>query len=430
MTLVYRANQAARSFLGILFLLSSQVKAAATLDWPTCVDLAKNHALLLKEAQENIHKGQENITTARSDFLPHLSATAGVSQDRQSQSVVPVDIRNDFSLGLTIKQSLYSGGSGKASLERSRLNLESSQLEAEQAKIKLGHDLRAAFDTVLYNQELIRVIERALARRKQNTSIVQLRYEGGSEHKGSLLKAKASRLQAEADLSQAKRALKLAKAQLARTVGQDLETDITLLGRLREGPSLSTEPDFETIATQLIARRKAVTDVQANEASIRVQRSTYYPQIAAEAGVTRASSIWPPDSNRYTVGVSISMMLYDGSKTPANVRAATADLMKAKWALADTEKQALLNLKQSFTTLVDSKERVHVLRQILKASEVQAQVTRSQYTLGLTTFQTWDQIESDLIHNERSLLQGYKDLAQAQTEWESSIGKKIEEITP
>ncbi len=414
--------------LAMVCVIPQTALAQDLLDWQTCVLLGTQHALRLKIAAKDFDKAQASISIANSDFFPSVAANAGTHRSIQDKTPSGTTATNDYSFGLSLRQNLYAGGRSTAEVEKSQLALEASKLNLEQIDINLGHDLRLTFDNALFYQKLIEVLDRAVDRRRQNVSIVKLRYEGGSEHKGSLLKAQASLAESEADLDETHRRLTLAKTQLAMLLGADIKSDTKFVGELRR-PNNVSQPNFEQIASNLVTRRKALTDVRISETQLSVQKAAYYPEIGAEASVLRSSTEWPPDRNRFEVGITLNLTLYNGDKTPANVRSASHELAKSELALRDVESQSLFDLKQSFTGLVDTTNRLRIKEQILAASKVQAKVTRDQYTLGLTTFQTWDQIESELINNEKTVLTSLREVAQAQTEWEKAKGLKLQEIT-
>jgi outer membrane protein TolC len=124
------------------------------------------------------------------------------------------------------------------------------------------------------------------------------------------------------------------------------------------------------------------------------------------------------------------MTLYDGGKTPANVRGAAADLARSQYELAESDQTSLGNLQLAYASLLDGKERVDLAAKQLAASQLQAQTTRDLYTLGLSAFQQWDQIENELIANEKSRIGSRRDAALALTEWERLLGREFKGVEP
>ena len=57
------------------------------------------------------------------------------------------------------------------------------------------------------------------------------------------------------------------------------------------------------------------------------------------------------------------------------------------------------------------------------ASRMRADVARSKYENGLTSFVDWDYIENEHIRNQKSLLTSYRDAMNAQAQWLSAQGK-------
>ena len=71
-----------------------------------------------------------------------------------------------------------------------------------------------------------------IRRREENLRLVQLRFQGGRENKGSLLLSQAALAQARFDNLQARNAKRLAQAQLARVLGLDHYEDLDITSEI------------------------------------------------------------------------------------------------------------------------------------------------------------------------------------------------------
>ena len=61
----------------------------------------------------------------------------------------------------------------------------------------------------------------------------------------------------------------------------------------------------------------------------------------------------------------------------------------------------------------------------VEAAEAREKISRQKYNNGLSTFDEWDLIESDLIKRQKSLLLSERDRVVAEAAWEQVQGKGV-----
>ncbi len=421
---------------GIVLLITTPFFSAhgADLNWSTAVQMTQQNNPELKQTHSSVDAAKAQTTVARSGFLPTVTAAAtgalnGDIGDNQTQvggAGGRGDPTKDYKLSLTVKQSLFNGNRDQNDLKRSESLVEAAQSDVDAIRNDLYRDLRQAFDQALYYQELVQLNRRAMERRRQNVRIVKLRYGGGHEHKGSLMKSEAAANQAETELIQAQRNLQVALTKMSQIIGSPVAPDSRLIGQLRE-PVSQKEPDYKAMVEKAPTRRKIEAQLRAAESRVAIERSSMRPDLSAHGSITRDGGIDAPNTDRYAVGLTLTVPLYDGSRTTGSVRAAVAEMAQTQYARENTDWLLLVTYQNAFATLADARERVGVQTRFVAASQTQAEITRSRYTLGLVTFQEWDSIENELITNEKALLSSRKDAALALAGWEHAQGVKLED---
>ncbi len=397
------------------------LRAQEVLSWADCLAEAARNNPDLAAAQEAVTRAEAALAGSRSGFLPQISADAGYDR---SDSDGSAGAKNDYSMGVSARQSLFSGLRDKAGVDRGRADLEAARagLAAEEARV--AADLQQSFARLLYAQEQVRLAETIAARRRDNLRLVGLRHEAGREHKGSFLRIKAAQGQADFEVSQAERALRVARRELARVLGRDSFTLLAATGSLTSAAP-GDSPDFDLLARETPALRQAQARAAAARAGVTSARSGFFPDLSASADRSRNGSDWPPRSDRWSAGVSLSLPLFSGGSTAADLRGAKAADRQAREDLRAAAQQTALDLEDAFAGFQDAWERTAVQREFLRAAEVRAEIARSQYTSGLLSFEDWDIIENDLINNQKSWLASLRDAALAEAAWEQAWGKGL-----
>ena len=83
----------------------------------------------------------------------------------------------------------------------------------------------------------------------------------------------------------------------------------------------------------------------------------------------------------------------------------------------------MARLRQAHVNLVESSERLKVDESFQEAVTLRAEIARSKYNNGLTTFDDWDLIESDLINRQRAVLSSQGNRVIAEAAWEQAQGR-------
>ncbi|MFH1723994.1 MAG: TolC family protein [Elusimicrobiota bacterium] len=391
---------------------------AAALTWEAAVAEASRNNPSLAAARESVRRSEAAYRGSYNAFLPNVSASAGYSKSDADSSVQS----NSYSMGLSARQSLFSGFRNKASVDGSRANLEIARCDLQAGWAQVSYDLRRSFAEMLYAQDRVTLTETIAGRRKENRRLVELRYEAGKEHKGSYLRIKAAYREAEFEAAKSARALKVAQRELATALGREdfdvLRATGSLIAPLADG-----DPDVDMLARATPDYRRAAARVASADASVTIARSQFIPEVSASASASRSASDWPPDSDRWSTGISLSLPLFSGGGDYYDVKGAQAARRQSRASLSDVRNGLVSRLLNAHTAYRDAVDGTEVQREFLNAAEVRAEIARSQYTSGLLTFEDWDIIENDLINNQKSLLSSLRSAALAGAAWDLAKGE-------
>lgn len=437
---------------------SSVVGAEELLKWDDCLKEAAQNNPTIVESRHSLEKAGYLVDESRAAFLPSISASANVSRSATSKngsaamsqggagggdlSAAPalmestpfdaaspfnddLSIKDSYSYGVTLKQSLFSGFRDASTVDKRKFDVDVAGADLAKSVAQVAFDLKNAFYQQLYAQALLDLNQKVALRRKDNVRIVELRYQGGRENKGAYLKSLAAKIQADTEVEQAKRGLELAQSQLARIMGRSKAADLRVQGEFPSGLA-SEKPNFRDLSRVTPSYKEAVAQSNSAAANLKAMRGQMYPDVSAAGSVSRIGDSWPPDSNRLSVGLTISLPLYTGGAQTAQIRGAEAEKARSEIAVTDVERQIAVDLQQSFTNVQDSIGRMKVQEEFLKASETRSNLARNSYSLGLVTFQEWDQIEDELITNQKAMLSSRKDVAVSVASWDKSLGKGFE----
>ncbi len=406
----------------ILLLLGATGVAAEELDLEQCLAEAARGNPDLAAAQASAQKARFQYKGSYSDLLPQLSAQASSGRSGGESDDGTSSTADSASYGVSLKQNLYAGGRIRAGIDQGSADLMTAEAQLQAEKAQLSYDVRQAFAGALYAQEQIALQEAIVKRRKDNADLIQLRYEGGLEHQGSLLLVQASYQDAVYQLAQARRALRVAQRQLARVLGRSEAEPIAAQGALEAAPA-PAPVDFKSLAEETPARILSAAELKKARAGIDSARSGARPQLAANASASRNGEDWMPDQDQWFLGLTLSYPFFSGNQNMMNVRSARAEMTRAEASAKSRDDQVLLDLEQAYANYEDAVEQTRVLAGFVEAAEVRASIARTQYTSGLLSFENWDPIENDLISRQTAHLSGRRAAVLAEANWENVLGR-------
>lgn len=369
----------------------------------------------LRNARAAQEAAEYRARSAYSGFFPHVSANL----ERSGSS--PGD--DSYSTNVTATQNLFAGFLDQAKVQQGQGNLEIAQQSLILAKAQLSRDLKVAFAGVLYAQDNMLLTQDILRRLEENLRLVELKYEGGRENKGSFLLTRASTAQGRLDQLQARQDLTSARAQLARVLGQS-DDALRVVGVVP-----TTEPvevtDFAALVEATPEARTALAREKIADADVRLARSGFYPSVNVSASTARRDEQWYPEDKSNSVNASVSIPLFSGGRDWYGTRAATAAQDASKADRESVEQQTLVRLRQAYAAYVEAVERLNVDRDFLEAAQTRASIARARYQNGLVSFDEWDRAESDLILRQKSYLASQRDRVNAEAAWELAQGKGV-----
>jgi outer membrane protein TolC len=414
--------------LAIVFLLSScflhGLSAEETLTWEACVQEAKKSHPDLISAQAIVHQAQANQVIATSNILPHIS-----TEVRQSTSKAATKRSDAYSYGVSAQQLLFDGLKTPFDIAASAKNVKSARYNYDVTSADIRVRLRTAFIELLKAQEFITIAKNIALRRKQNADLVQLLYEGGREHRGSLLTAQANLAQAEYEVSQANRNSMLAQRQLTKELGRTELKPIRAMGDFDMGPITNQRPDFETVATRTPFLEALAAEKEASKLDLKSAKAEFFPQIYAHAQAGRSDTYWPPDEDdEWSVGVTLTFPLFEGGRRWAEVSKARAVLNQKQAEERSGRDSVILTLEETWTNLQNAIDNVAVQKNFLQAAEERAKIAQAQYANGLISFDNWTIIEDDLVRTQKSFLDAQANAFFAKAQWIQAQGGTLDYV--
>lgn len=419
-------------FIGI-GILSGSTYAEEVMVWKACVEEAKRIHPDLISAAEKINQSKASKEITRSAYIPQITGDASEVTSKGatlSTSGVQVGaskrVKTTYDYSITGTQLLFDGFKTSYDLSAADRNIIALKYNYAVTSSNIRLRLRTAYANLLTAQQLVKISEEIEARRRQNLELVRLRYEGGREHRGSLMTSEADLAQAVFDLNQAQRSIFLAQRQLTKELGRSDFVPMKAEGDFIVREADPVRPDFEKLCLTNPLLEQLVYQKEAAKYGVKSAKAMFFPQIYASGTLGNTNIDAFPDKNEWSAGTSLTFPFFDGGNTIATVAKSRAALGQAEADERSGRDGVIYTLSSTWTALQDAIEKVGVARKSLEAARERARIAEAEYSIGLLIYDNWIIIENNLVTAKRALLNSERDALIAEANWVQAKGETLD----
>ncbi|HYX34496.1 MAG TPA: TolC family protein [Oligoflexus sp.] len=405
--------------------------AKSALTWQAAVTEATRNNAELKAAQQNLDAANTNIQVARSGYLPKISAsfTAGINGSDATRSMDPSTygdlqskVNDSYGASIEASETIFDGFATQSRVSQAQSRVRETEQQIQILKARLSYDLKTAYSGMMQAQRSLRLYQDIIKRREENLRLVELRFAGGQENKGAVRLSEAYLKQARFEEMQARDNFNVTRARLNTVLGRGDDTSY----ELRNDVPLSDIPglvDFASLARNTPDYRLNRAQEETATADLSLARAGFYPQLGVRGSIGRQDDKFFPEDEAWSLSLVLTVPLFSGGSDYYTRQGAINRLTAAGLTRENAERDIVARLRQAHVTLAESAERLKVDESFREAVTLRAEIARSKYNNGLTTFDDWDLIESDLITRQRAVLSSQGNRVIAEAAWEQAQGR-------
>jgi outer membrane protein TolC len=408
-----------------VFFLNIPIYAQEKLAWEDCVKTARNNNPSLISAKENIAQKKSALDIAASPRYPSLDSNAAVDRSQTKSTGTLSDKQTSYSYGISASQTIFDGFKTTTAIKSSRENIKAAGEQYRFVSAQARHDLRLAFIDVLKYQELINELENIVKIRTTDVAMIKLRYASGLEHIGSLLTAQASLSSAKYEVNQAKRNLILSKQNLAVLMGIG-NSPVPSVKETFDLPAIDKAPDFAALAAQHPSINEAANSKNIARLNIDSARADFFPQVNADASLTKNGTVWPPVERRANYGLRLDLPLFEGGLRQARLQQSRAAYRQSQADERIASDSVIIALQRNWLAMENAYEAAAVQKEILAATLERSKIAEAQYSNGFITFDNWTIIQDGYINSKKAYLTAQANALYAQADWQFAKGETLE----
>jgi len=373
-------------------------------------------------------------------FLPSVGLSASGAR-RWSDTLSTTDGEDTYSLGISANLSLFSGFSDLNTVRIRQNDVTIAGLDFKRGRSDALYKLKTSFVGLVWSEESVALASRIVERREKNRDLVRLKYEGGREDKGSLMRVEADLIRAEYEENKSRREIFNAANNFLRAMGIEPPSSggETLPARvgislydilpsssiIADKSGVGQKPDFVKLAEETPEVMSAVIRLKKARLSSKISLSPFLPELSVGASISRSGNVFPPphDNENRSISIGATWQIFRGGKDYFSYMASREDEKILEDNLRALKLSVASSLESAWRNLIDAYENLEVAKKYLDAARTQTEIITTRYLNGIATYQEWYQVENDYISAEKSLLNASRDVILSEAYWKNLLGE-------
>jgi outer membrane protein len=428
----------------LLLLLAPAVAIAQTGGAPTARPVTLSEAIRLAQqnspqtvvARNAIDQRESAVRTAWGQFLPSLTVSTGGSRSQGTTlnnqgELVSFTRPWNFSRGLSSQITLFDGGLRNYNLSAAKSEVAAANADERGARYSVALSVSQAYFAVLAARESRSAATAQLEEARQNLRSAEARLAAGAATRSDSLRSAIAVGNAQLALLTAETNLQNGNASLTRLLGTSFVVTAS-------EADTAQVPDFAPDSAALLAALSQTPEVVAAElsvsaarSSLKASRTSYYPQLSMNFGLSGANT---PDNfdpiqghflQSRNMSFSFSLNLFNRFAREGNIVNARIAEQNALATLRDTRLSAQQQLTQFLGDLRLARARVQIQQASVEAAQEDLRVQQQRYGLGATTLLELLTSQTALNSARISLIAARRDARIAEANIEALLGRDL-----
>ena len=409
-----------------------------------CVDHALEHNISLKQSMLDIDLAKQDVINAKGNFMPSLSANA--SQNFNFGSFIGQDgsrIKSDSrgnSFGINSGVTIFNGFRNLNTYKQAKLGVEASQLQLSILQDDISLTVVNSFLNILFNKENLKIAKEQLTISLNQRDQITSQVEAGIKPRSDLFDIDATIASNRESIVNAENSLDLSLLSLSQNLQvSPVDFDIEEVQINLTSVSMAYSSTGEILSHALDNRaeiKNAELNIENSDFGVKLAQSAYAPSLSFGAGLgssyqhkqgesdVRSEYVMDPNNPRsiietivpygfnaqiennlgYNLGFNLSVPIFNGFKTKANVSKAKINreksilnLEQAKLKLTTTVTQAYADAKASLKQYQASLSSVASLEESFKN-------VQNKFNFGAATSFEVEQVRGRLVNAKSNLI--------------------------
>ena len=428
----------------VLFLIGT-LSSFAQKKWTLkeCVDHALEHNISVKQSLLDIDLAEQDVINAKGNFMPSLSASASQNFNfgsfiGQDGSRIKSDTRgNNF--GLNTGVTIFNGFRNLNTYKQAKLGVKSSQLQLSLLKDNVSMTLVNAYLNILFNKENLKIANEQLTISLNQLDQITSQVEAGIKPRSDLLDAESTIASNRESIVNAENSLDLSLLSLSQTLQvSPKDFDIEEVQINLASASLAYNSSGEILSYALDNRaeiKNAELIIENSDFGVKLAQSAFSPSLSFGAGLGSSyqhrqgaldvrsefaqdpntgsviETIVPNGFNEqldnnlgYNLGFNLSVPIFNGFKTKANVSKAKINREKSILNLEQAKQDITTTITQAYADAKAALKQYQASKFSVASLEESFKNIQNKFNFGAATSFDVEQVRGRLVNAKSNLI--------------------------
>ncbi|HEX5060323.1 MAG TPA: TolC family protein [Kofleriaceae bacterium] len=386
---------------------SATPESPTALSFEEAVGAAERTAESVAIANADVDRADAQVTSARAGYLPTVNSSLAYQRTLASEFddinfgpmtggsdvKLPFGQRNNWRVNLNVTQPIFDGFRTKNAVDVAKGGVRHAELGVNSMRAQVALQVaQAYFDAVLAERQVV-IGEETLRQAEQTYQETELGFKQGTRPEFDLVRAEVVRDNQRTLVVQFKVQRDVTLVSLRRLVGLPLDRQLQLTSTLDSNDLeqlLATARKAAGItSTNRIAVAQAKESVGIRESALKLAKSQYWPSLSAGTDlgfVDYDNTPFHPDwRTNWTLGVTLSLPVFDGLRREAQVRTTQAELAAAKQQLQLSSKVSNVETAQARASVEASQTQLENSIRTVKQAQRAYEIAELRFSQGAST---------------------------------------------
>ncbi|WP_286075269.1 TolC family protein [Parabacteroides goldsteinii] len=396
-----------------------------------CIDYALEHNITIRRNRINVESTQEDVKTAKADFLPSLSGNISQRIVNRPNSASGTIISGDNittsesktsyngSYGIDANWTVYNGSKRVNTLKQQQLNSRIAELTVDESENSIEENITQLYVQILYSAEAVKVNESTLEVSRKEFERGQELFNAGSIASSDLAQLEAQVSNDNYQLVTSQTTLQNYKLQLKQLLELDGDFEMDLfLPPLDDSSVLIPLPTKDDVYQTALNLRPEIEssklNIEASDMNIKISRAGYIPSLSLSAGIgtTNANgndfsfSEQVKQNWNNSIGLTLSIPIFDKRQTKSAVNKAKLQRQTSELDLMDNQKTLYKTIENLWLSANSAQQQYVAATQKLKSTQASYALVSEQFNLGMKN-------TVELLTEKNNLLSAQQETLQA-----------------
>lgn len=401
-----------------------------------CVTYALENSIAIKQSQLQVESQQIDLLQSKTNLLPSLNANGsyglswGKSVDRFTNQFAQTRTAS-LNLYLQTEMTVFNGFRLLNTIKQNQLLLAGTKYNLEYAKQMKAMEVTTAYLQVLYAIETLKNKEDQMKSTEIQLNRMQKLVDAGSIALGDLLNIKAQLSSEQNSKVQAENNLQLAYLSLMQLMDYPVDTNFRIIQPNLElsdgfGKILQSQAVYDFAIKNRPEIKSAEINLDASKTGLSIAKSSYYPRLSLSAGLgsgysgansiidgnpifngyvpngdmtSSGDTVYSPslaynyitkslndqftDNKNYSVGLNLTIPLFNNLQTVNNVKKAKISIKQAELNLDQEKIELRKTIEQAYSDAINAANTYIAAENLLKARQESFNYASNKFEAGV-----------------------------------------------